>query len=233
MSQPQRKHPRRGVHEPDRGAPQPLTSQLGNHRPAPGPSRRSVALTLPALRPRARLPLRPTPFAPAPASACPVWLARTCTSASGGAAATIVPPPTPPSGPRSMIQSASAITSRSCSITTTLCPASTSRCSTRISFATSAMCRPTVGSSSTYSVCGAFWPRRVMSSRTFVSSVTSLMRCASPPDSVGDGWPSVRYPARHPSSAAADARCSRSARRIPPPRRSPSSARRRCSGRAT
>ncbi|OXJ26429.1 hypothetical protein CFB82_35315 [Burkholderia sp. HI2714] len=39
----------------------------GNHRPAPGPSRRSVALTPPALRPRARLPLRPTPFAPAPA----------------------------------------------------------------------------------------------------------------------------------------------------------------------
>jgi len=48
-----------------------------------------------------------------------------------------------------MIQSASAITSRSCSITTTLWPPSTRRCSTRISFSTSAMCRPTVGSSST------------------------------------------------------------------------------------
>ena len=91
-----------------------------------------------------------------------------------------------------MTQSASAITSRSCSITTTLWPPSTSRCSTRISFSTSAMCRPTVGSSSTYSVCGAFLPRRVMSSRTLLSSVTSLMRCASPPDSVGEGWPSVR-----------------------------------------
>jgi hypothetical protein len=64
-------------------------------------------------------------------------------------------PPLPPSGPRSMTQSASAITSRSCSITTTLWPPSTRRCSTRISFSTSAMCRPTVGSSSTYSVCGA------------------------------------------------------------------------------
>jgi hypothetical protein len=30
------------------------------------------------------------------------------------------------------------------------------------------------------------------SSRTLVSSVTSLMRWASPPDSVGEGWPSVR-----------------------------------------
>jgi hypothetical protein len=30
------------------------------------------------------------------------------------------------------------------------------------------------------------------SSRTLVSSVTSLMRCASPPLSVGLGWPSVR-----------------------------------------
>ena len=28
--------------------------------------------------------------------------------------------------------------------------------------------------------------------RTFASSVTSLMRCASPPDSVGLCWPSVR-----------------------------------------
>jgi sulfoxide reductase heme-binding subunit YedZ len=37
-----------------------------------------------------------------------------------------------------------------------------------------------------------FWPRRVTSSRTLLSSVTSLMRCASPPLSVGEGWPSVR-----------------------------------------
>ena len=42
---------------------------------------------------------------------------------------------------------------RSCSMTTTLCPPSTRRCSTRMSFCTSAMCGPTVGSSSTYRVC--------------------------------------------------------------------------------
>src|SRR6185503_16493356 len=65
---------------------------------------------------------------------------------------TIAPPPPPPSGPRSMSQSASAMTSRLCSITTAVLPASTRRCSTRISFSTSAMCRPTVGSSSTYRV---------------------------------------------------------------------------------
>ena len=42
------------------------------------------------------------------------------TRASGVMAATMRPPALPPSGPRSMTQSASAITSRSCSITTTL-----------------------------------------------------------------------------------------------------------------
>ena len=29
-------------------------------------------------------------------------------------------------------------------------------------------------------MCRAFWPRRVMSSRTLLSSVTRLMRCAWP-----------------------------------------------------
>ena len=55
-----------------------------------------------------------------------------------------------PRGRRSTIQSASASTSRLCSMTMTLLPASTSRCSTRTSFSTSAMCSPIVGSSSTY-----------------------------------------------------------------------------------
>ncbi|RQT13447.1 hypothetical protein DF044_14305 [Burkholderia contaminans] len=65
---PKENTPRRGVHEPDRGAPPAAgKSAGGNHRPAPGPSRRSVALTLPALLPRARLPLRQPPFARAPA----------------------------------------------------------------------------------------------------------------------------------------------------------------------
>src|SRR3954471_5354663 len=61
----------------------------------------------------------------------------------------------------------------------------TRRCSTWISFSTSAMCRPTVGSSSTYNV---FTPPALE------SSLTSLMRCASPPERVGLCWPSVRYP---------------------------------------
>src|SRR5688572_24177361 len=114
-------------------------------------------------------------------------------TAAGGPQTTTLPPPAPASGPMSMIQSASAMTSRLCSTTTTVLPASTSRCSTWMSFSTSAMCRPTVGSSSTYNVCGAFWRgARRSSPRTLASSVTSLMRCASPPDSVGEGWPSVR-----------------------------------------
>jgi hypothetical protein len=48
---------------------------------------------------------------------------------------TISPPPSPPSGPRSMIQSAVLMTSRLCSITTTVLPLSTSSCSTSSSFA--------------------------------------------------------------------------------------------------
>lgn len=82
------------------------------------------------------------------ASALPVWVPKR-TRPSGVVAATICPPPSPPSGPRSMTQSASAITSRSCSMTTTLWPPLTRRCNTRMSLSTSAMCRPTVGSSST------------------------------------------------------------------------------------
>src|SRR2546426_898238 len=83
-----------------------------------------------------------------PASAAAVWPGA-APAFSGGPWNTILPPPSPPSGPRSMIQSASAMTSRLCSITTTVLPASTRRCSTWISFSTSAMCRPTVGSSRT------------------------------------------------------------------------------------
>jgi len=43
----------------------------------------------------------------------------------------------------------SAITSRFCSITTTVSPRSASRCSARVSRSTSAMCKPMVGSSRT------------------------------------------------------------------------------------
>jgi hypothetical protein len=54
------------------------------------------------------------------------------------------------------------------------------------------MCRPTGRLVEHVQRVRRLLPRRVTSSRTLVSSVTSLMRCASPPDSVGDGWPSVR-----------------------------------------
>jgi ribosomal protein L17 len=55
--------------------------------------------------------------------------------------------PSPPSGPRSMIQSAVLMTSRLCSMTTTVLPASRSRCSTASRCLTSWKCRPVVGSS--------------------------------------------------------------------------------------
>src|SRR5439155_17592988 len=70
-------------------------------------------------------------------------------TSSGVPSATIRPPPAPPSGPRSMTQSASAIKSRLCSMTMTEWPASTSRCNISTSRRTSAMCRPMVGSSRT------------------------------------------------------------------------------------
>ena len=97
--------------------------------------------------------------------------------------ATIRPPPAPPSGPRSMIQSAVLMTSRLCSTTSTVLPASTKSCSTFSSIWMSAKCRPVVGSSSRYSVRPVLF---------LTSSRASLIRCASPPESVGDGWPSFR-----------------------------------------
>ena len=52
------------------------------------------------------------------------------------------PPPAPPSGPRSMIQSAVLMTSRLCSTTSTVLPASTKSCSTFSSIWMSAKCKP-------------------------------------------------------------------------------------------
>ena len=66
--------------------------------------------------------------------------------------AMISPPPSPPSGPRSMTQSAVLMTSRLCSMTTMVLPSSRRRCSTSSSCATSWKCRPVVGSSRMYSV---------------------------------------------------------------------------------
>ena len=81
------------------------------------------------------------------ARAAAVWPMAAARTAAGGPVATIVPPSSPPSGPRSMSQSAAAMTSRLCSMTTTECPAATRRSSAATSFATSAKCKPVVGSS--------------------------------------------------------------------------------------
>ena len=77
----------------------------------------------------------------------PVWLPATRATCSGVPSATTVPPPAPPSGPRSMIQSAVLITSRLCSITITVFPWSTSWLSTPSSLRMSSKCNPVVGSS--------------------------------------------------------------------------------------
>ena len=128
-------------------------------------------------------PRRPAPPGP-PGSAAGT---RRCTSpgwprsAPGVPSAITWPPREPPSGPMSISQSAVLITSRLCSITTTVLPASTSRPSTPSSLRMSSKCRPVVGSSSTY---------RVRPVERFCSSLASLTRCASPPDRVGAGWPS-------------------------------------------
>jgi serine/threonine protein kinase len=112
----------------------------------------------------------------------PVWLVATRATCSGVPVAITSPPAEPPSGPRSMIQSAVLMTSRLCSMTSTVLPPSTRRCRTSSSFLTSPKCRPVVGSSSRYSV-RPVWTR--------ASSRASLTRWASPPDSVVAGWPSA------------------------------------------
>ena len=71
---------------------------------------------------------------------------------SGVAVATTLPPLSPPSGPRSMIQSALAITSKLCSIIITAFPFSTSLFRTSNNFCTSTKCSPVVGSSRIYTV---------------------------------------------------------------------------------
>src|SRR5438045_2680216 len=114
-------------------------------------------------------------------------------TSSGVPAATICPPPSPPSGPRSINQSASAIKSRLCSMTMTEWPASTRRGNTSTSRRTSAMCNPMVGSSSmnrfrfsreSKSVSCSFKPDSKW--------VTSFTRWASPPLSVGLVCPGFR-----------------------------------------
>src|SRR5712692_3021435 len=106
-------------------------------------------------------------------------------TSSGDPAASTAPPAAPPSGPRSMTQSAVFTTSRLCSITTTVLPLSTNRCSTSSSSRTSSKCRPVVGSSRMY---------RVRPVSRLASSVASLTRCASPPDRVVADCPRWMYP---------------------------------------
>ena len=79
----------------------------------------------------------------------PVWLSATSRPARACPRRRSVPPPSPPSGPRSMIQSAVLITSRLCSMTMTVLPLSTSPLSTSSSLRMSSKCRPVVGSSRT------------------------------------------------------------------------------------
>src|SRR5262245_44750568 len=85
----------------------------------------------------------PLPFNTA-FNACPVYDFLFFATPSGVPSATIFPPPSPPSGPRSITQSADLITSRLCSIMITVLPRSTSRCSTSSSLRTSSKCRPVV-----------------------------------------------------------------------------------------
>ena len=114
------------------------------------------------------------------ASACPVYDFADLATCSGVPAAITFPPWTPPSGPRSITQSAVLMTSRWCSIMITVLPRSVNRLRTSSSFFTSSKCRPVVGSSRIY---------RVLPVARLLSSFASLMRCASPPESVVAGCP--------------------------------------------
>src|SRR6185503_13178726 len=118
---------------------------------------------------------------PASLSTCPVYDRFDFAISFGGPSATIWPPRSPPSGPRSMIQSAFLMTSRLCSITSTVLPPSTRRLSTSSNRWISAKCSPVVGSSKMYKVRPV---GRLDNSRE------SLTRWASPPDSVVADCPS-------------------------------------------
>ena len=74
----------------------------------------------------------------------PFWVAVVAPPVSVPTA-TISPPCRPPSGPRSMTQSAVLMTSKLCSTTTTVLPPATRSRSVPISRSTSAACRPVVG----------------------------------------------------------------------------------------
>ena len=113
------------------------------------------------------------------------------------------PPASPPSGPKSMTQSAARITSRLCSMISSVCPAPSNFLKARIKRATSSKCRPVVGSSNKNKLpflasLAVEIPLRAASAKW----PASFKRCASPPDSVGTGWPSLTYSSPTSSSGA-------------------------------
>src|SRR5229473_1670136 len=135
-------------------------------------------------------------------SALPVCEFGCFATSAGVPVQTTAPPASPPSGPRSINQSAARITSRLCSITTSECPAAISWRKAESSFATSSKCRPVVGSSNRKSDPRAPFGFEDAATRCRAS----FSRCASPPESVGTGWPTRRYSS--PTSASGfNARC--------------------------
>ena len=94
-----------------------------------------------------------------------------------------VPPASPPPGPKSIIVSALHITSKLCSIATTVFPFDTSFFKISSSLSTSCGCNPVVGSSNKY---------KVFPVSGFDNSVANLIRCASPPDNVEVDCPNFK-----------------------------------------
>ena len=112
-------------------------------------------------------------------------------TSSGVPVATARPPASPPSGPRSMTWSAVLMTSRLCSMTTTVLPAPPPAGRAR---AAACGCPRSAGPWWARPGCRACGP-----SRACASSRESLTRCASPPERVGE--------------RLAEPRCSRGRRR--------------------
>ena len=92
------------------------------------------------------------------------------------------PPLEPPSGPRSIIQSARRMMSGLCSMIITVFPELTSLSMIEKKFSMSFMCSPVVGSSMTYNP------------PVFFNTVAIFKRWLSPPDKELSDCPRVRYP---------------------------------------
>src|SRR4051812_3710889 len=127
----------------------------------------------------------------------PVYEPGSLAIASGGPTPTILPPRFPPSGPRSITQSAVLMTSMLCAMTTIEPPASMRRRKAARSLLTSSKCRPVVGSSKMYSrrrlSFSPLPPERPPSRVAGCRCAANFMRWASPPDSVVADCPRRRY----------------------------------------